>query len=320
MVFSASSGEYIGSDLSDTPFFRQALSGKVTTGEASFDKVTGRLTIPVASPVYSEAGAIVGALVDIVDISMLTDQIAKVKMGRTGYAFALNGEGFFIAHPVKEKILAQNALTVNGFEVFARNMTDGKKGIDDYVFEGVAKKAAYAPSALTGWSIGISIPKVELSAAANAIRNWILVVSGIAFLLAFLFFFLFARSISRPLGVAVSHLGEMAQGDLRNDIPPVYLKRSDEIGGLAKALDNLSKDLRRIVEDITWPMPEWPAPAWPIPTRRAPGRVPARRPSRWPRDRQARPATLTSRSSDKGPNGTGVFNVGDVGIPVKAAS
>jgi len=57
-------------------------------------------------------------------------------------------------------------------------------------------------------------------------------------------------SISKPLGVAVSHLGEMAQGDLRNDIPPVYLKRSDEIGALAKALDNLSKDLRRIVEDI----------------------------------------------------------------------
>jgi methyl-accepting chemotaxis protein len=42
----------------------------------------------------------------------------------------------------------------------------------------------------------------------------------------------------------------MATGDLRNDIPEVYLKRSDEIGDLAKALDAMSKDLRRIVEDI----------------------------------------------------------------------
>jgi len=57
-------------------------------------------------------------------------------------------------------------------------------------------------------------------------------------------------SISKPLGIAVAHLGEMAQGDLRNDIPPVYIKRSDEIGDLAKALDAMSKDLRRIVEDI----------------------------------------------------------------------
>jgi methyl-accepting chemotaxis protein len=61
---------------------------------------------------------------------------------------------------------------------------------------------------------------------------------------------LLSRSISKPLGVAVSHLGEMAKGDLRNDIPALYLKRPDEIGDLAKALDALSKDLRRIVEDI----------------------------------------------------------------------
>ncbi len=59
-----------------------------------------------------------------------------------------------------------------------------------------------------------------------------------------------ALSISKPLTVAVSHLGEMAQGDLRNDIPAVHMKRSDEIGSLAKALDAMSRDLRRIVEDI----------------------------------------------------------------------
>jgi len=59
-----------------------------------------------------------------------------------------------------------------------------------------------------------------------------------------------ALSISKPLATAVEHLGEMAQGDLRNDIPPVYMKRSDEIGSLAKALDALSRDLRRIVGDI----------------------------------------------------------------------
>ena len=59
-----------------------------------------------------------------------------------------------------------------------------------------------------------------------------------------------SNSISSPLGVAVKHLGEMANGDLRNDIPAAYLKRPDEIGNLSKALDALSRDLRRIVESI----------------------------------------------------------------------
>ncbi len=75
-------------------------------------------------------------------------------------------------------------------------------------------------------------------------------LTAIALLIAFSVALLLTRSISKPLTVAVAHLGEMAKGDLRNDIPALYLKRPDEIGSLAKALDALSKDLRRIVEDI----------------------------------------------------------------------
>ncbi len=59
-----------------------------------------------------------------------------------------------------------------------------------------------------------------------------------------------SRSITKPLGVAVAMLAEVAQGDLRSDVPAVYLKRSDEIGSVAKALDMLSRDLRNIVNSI----------------------------------------------------------------------
>ncbi|PKL09032.1 MAG: chemotaxis protein [Spirochaetae bacterium HGW-Spirochaetae-7] len=76
------------------------------------------------------------------------------------------------------------------------------------------------------------------------------ILTSIALLVSTVVGIVLARSITKPLGIAVTHLGEMAQGDLRNDIPAVYLNRSDEIGALAKALDALSKDLRRIVEDI----------------------------------------------------------------------
>ncbi len=76
------------------------------------------------------------------------------------------------------------------------------------------------------------------------------VLTLIALLIALGVAILLTRSISKPLKVAVTQLGDIAKGDLRNDIPPMYLKRRDEIGSLAKALDALSKDLRRIVEDI----------------------------------------------------------------------
>ena len=77
-----------------------------------------------------------------------------------------------------------------------------------------------------------------------------IILAFVALVAAMALAIVLSSSISKPLGVAVAHLGEMSKGDLRNDIPEVYLKRSDEIGGLAKALDTMSKDLRRIVEDI----------------------------------------------------------------------
>ena len=85
---------------------------------------------------------------------------------------------------------------------------------------------------------------------ANSTTLLMIIVMLIITMLSIIIGAVLARSISKPLSVAVTHLGEMATGDLRNDIPEVYLKRSDEIGDLAKALDAMSKDLRRIVEDI----------------------------------------------------------------------
>jgi methyl-accepting chemotaxis protein len=85
---------------------------------------------------------------------------------------------------------------------------------------------------------------------ANSTTVIMITVAALVTILSVIIGVALALSISKPLATAVAHLGEMSQGDLRNDIPAVYLKRPDEIGDLAKALDTMSKDLRRIVEDI----------------------------------------------------------------------
>ncbi len=76
------------------------------------------------------------------------------------------------------------------------------------------------------------------------------IVSMIALALSIVMAILLTRSITKPLAAAVGHLRQMSNGDLRNDIKGAYLGRADEIGDLAKALDALSRDLRRIVESI----------------------------------------------------------------------
>ncbi|MCX7024933.1 MAG: methyl-accepting chemotaxis protein [Spirochaetes bacterium] len=250
IVFSASSKDHYGVSIAESPYFQQALAGKVNTGKVAANKATGKPFVPVASPIYSGSGAVIGVLANFVDITALTDMIASAKMGKTGYAFVINKEGIIVAHPVKDNILKLNLLTAEGMTTFTPKMVKGESGVDAYVFQGIAKTAGYAPSAITGWSVGLTVPDVEFLASSNAIRNLILMIAGIALVVAFLLFFLFARSISKPLGIAVSQLGEVAQGDLIRDVDASFIRRKDEIGTLGKAMDGLVGNLRRIMGDI----------------------------------------------------------------------
>jgi methyl-accepting chemotaxis protein len=61
---------------------------------------------------------------------------------------------------------------------------------------------------------------------------------------------LLARSIVRPLSVAVQHIGTVAHGDVSQNVPEEYLKRGDEIGLLANAIQTMSASLRDALKNI----------------------------------------------------------------------
>ncbi len=59
------------------------------------------------------------------------------------------------------------------------------------------------------------------------------------------------RSIAKPLQITVDQLREIAAGDVSVDIPAEYLKRGDEIGMLAKAMQAMSVSLRDVLQNIS---------------------------------------------------------------------
>ncbi|HUW71307.1 MAG TPA: methyl-accepting chemotaxis protein, partial [bacterium] len=136
-----------------------------------------------------------------------------------------------------------------------RLMETGEVQRASEIVKGAGKDAALKEQEAIGNLVQYKLGRAKQTSNSNtALANSTTMIMVIVMLLvtiaSIIIGILLSRSISKPLGIAVAHLGEMAQGDLRNDIPPVYIGRSDEIGDLAKALDVMSKDLRRIVEDI----------------------------------------------------------------------
>ena len=231
--FAASDPKFIGVSLAERGYFKDAIAGKANIGEVAMNKVTGQPFVPVAVPILSSEGKIVGVIANILDISYLSELIAGAKIGKTGYAFMVNKDGLIIAHPVKENILKLNLATLEGMEGYMKKMLAGQSGVEQYVFKGVAKTGGFSPVAMTGWSVGLSLPDAEFLAKATEVRNIVMVVGALFFAAAFVVFFLFARLITSGIRKGVDLAIHVSEGDLTANID---IDQKDEIGAAGRCL------------------------------------------------------------------------------------
>ena len=247
VAFSSSHAEYFGVSFADREYVVDALAGQVNTGAVAKNKVTGKPFAPVAAPIRSESGRVIGTVAVILDIAFVNEQIASAKLGTTGYAYVIDDTGLIIAHPVAEKIFATNLAELDGTSVFARKMIAGQSGVDAYVFEGVPKTCGYAPVTSTGWSVGLTQNDAEFLAPVNTVRNVSIVVAGVALALSFLILILFVRGITRPLIQAVEFAQVVSDGDFTRNLD---IHRKDEVGLLTDALNGMVEKLRDMIVQI----------------------------------------------------------------------
>ena len=246
IIIAASDQKYIGVDTNDRQYFKDAMAGDVNAGAAAVNKVTKKPFTPFAAPIRS-GDKVIGVFAALVDISFLNDLIGGEKIGKTGYAFMVDKTGLFLAHPKAENVFTLNISELAGMTEIAKKMTSGQSGVQNYVFQGVAKTGGFAPVTTTGWSVGLSLPDIEYLAPAHDVRNLTLLVAVAALIIAFLIFLLFSRSITNPLAKGVAFAELVASGDFTQQLP---IHQRDEVGKLAEALNGMSERLRRMVATI----------------------------------------------------------------------
>ncbi len=92
----------------------------------------------------------------------------------------------------------------------------------------------------------------ELDAQANALETtirWVLIVGGgLAVVLAIVFGVVLTRGIVRPVREGVDFAAAMAGGDMTKTLA---IAQKDEIGELAKALNDMGASMRRMIADVS---------------------------------------------------------------------
>ena len=235
------------SSLADRQYFKDAMAGRANIGEVALNKATREPFVPVAAPVRTAGGKVAGVLVNVLSTQYLNDIIVNTRKGATGYAFMVDKAGFFIAHPEAKNILSLKIGTLSGMENIARRTAAGEKGLEAYSFEGVRKVCGFAPVDSVGWSVALCISRAELLKNVTDMLKLALIICVFTLSLAFVLCYLFARSITRPIGQAVELAERVSEGDLT---PQIDIRQKDEIGQLADALRVMIVRLRDTVVDV----------------------------------------------------------------------
>ncbi|MBF0531605.1 MAG: Cache 3/Cache 2 fusion domain-containing protein [Candidatus Omnitrophica bacterium] len=164
----------------------------------------------------------------------------SIKSGVTGYAYIMNSKGDVLLHP---KIEGQNIAHYD----FAKHILAEKEGIWTYVWEGRKKIVAYIYNESLDWYFVSGSYLSELLLPIVKIRRMMIICLLLFVLAGFFLAVWVSASITRPLGQGMDALNRMADYDLTQRL---HIFRKDEIGDMARVMDNFSEKLSGMIRQI----------------------------------------------------------------------
>ncbi len=243
---------------------RTILRGEIYRGRAF---VVNAWYITAYEPIRDSRGEVSGALyVGIPEQSALSLKAAvkSLKIGKTGYAYIMDGSGNLILHPAKEGENIEGVKGPAGFEYMreiarrAKELPENQVGTIRYPWANAElgektpriKILKYQYFRDWDWIIAAGSYEEEIFAGVARTKFFITLVALGSIGLAIALAVLFSRILTRPIMELTEVTARMAQGDLSQKVSAT---RTDEIGTLARSFNRMADQVlsnTRNLEDI----------------------------------------------------------------------
>lgn len=236
-------------DYSDRIYFKQVIEGAPMGQQVVISRTTGKPALILSAPIHgagatpADKGSTIGVIAIGVAIDELSERITNLRVGQTGFAFLLDEKGQVIAHQKQEFSKLAN---FSKHAAFVGKPATGTAQIK-YDDAGVPVIALVGRTK-HGWTLVIQQNVDEAFAAVEeANRNAILLLAA-TLVVATLIAYLFSQGIARPIRKLTKAADEMSRG--RTDIKIDEVRRGDEIGALAGAIERMGTSIRLAMERL----------------------------------------------------------------------
>ncbi len=227
----------------ESPVINKVLKGETYTGRAF---VVDDWYLTVYEPIFID-GEVEGILyvgLKEKDLSKIKDIFAKKKYLETGYPLLIGKDGEMLIHPTGEGVNYSNE---EFFQKIQKSALESPNGSFYYNFEGKEKELYYEYIQAIESFVVVTyyVSDIhEIVYSSIALMLSVLLVGIVVFILFNRFM---ARSISKPIEKVVDFAQKVSEGDLTVN---VNLNQKDEVGQMAKALDNMVAKLKGVVSEI----------------------------------------------------------------------
>src|SRR6516225_6412220 len=234
-----------GADYSADPRFTGALAKKVWFGPVYFRKESE----PYMTMALAQSGRNAGVTVAEVNLKLIWDVITAIKIGKTGYAYVVDGDGRLIAHPDISRVLRNTDLSGLPQVAVARAPAGGGAEPAGIVrnLDGHRVLSASAAIPKLGWLVFVEQPVSEALAPlyTTVLNTGLLLLLGLA--VAVLAGLLLARRMTGPIRELDAGAARIGAGALDHRIA---IHTGDELEGLAQRFNTMAADLQSSYADL----------------------------------------------------------------------
>jgi adenylate cyclase len=225
-----------GADLSGDPAVIGARAGKVWYGPVRFRRGSEPYMVMAISGNRPTAGV---AIADI-NLKLIWDVIAAIKIGETGYAFVVDGSGRLIAHPDLSRVLRGNAGPGEADRLHLMTTAANEATVVTTNDAGKPVVAVSVRAAGLGWTVIAQQPVTEAFASIRAAmwRSVALIMIGTLFALALAYWL--AQRMSGPIAQLEDGVRRIGAGQFDHRIT---ISSGDELEQLAGCFNEMAGEL-----------------------------------------------------------------------------
>ena len=237
------------------------------------DATGGGLVVTAAAPIYYGDDFSGVAAADI-QLSRITEQVAAIRIGNTGFAYMIDDAGRIISMPPAgyemygvdpaalpaDEYFKQTVLGAGpgDLDAITLRMVAGGSGLNTIKVNGVNTYIAYYPLTANGYSLALAVPVSEMQGAILVARQetqkqiqdttrWAAVIFVSLMILAILISLGIGRIIASPIIRLTQTADQIVAGDLNAQ---AIVASTDEIGTLAHAFNTMTSRLREILQGL----------------------------------------------------------------------